>query len=311
MRVLVAGGNGFLGKKLVDSLLKNGAEVFSLNRTRPQAAQKLDSPEIHPNLHLLFQDVSSPINEPVNAVYNLASPASPAQHDADPFQTIRTNVEGSMALLEFAALHNASILQASTSEVYGNPNVSPQHEDYFGNVDPVGKRASYTESKRLAETIFFEHNRIYGTRIRIARIFSTYGPGMRIGDGRAISNFVVQALRNEPLTIYGDGAQVRSFTYVDDIVNGMEMMMASTSPLLGPMNLGDTHKISLLELAELVIQLSKSQSKIEFREQNVMSSIELVPDISLAREQIDWQPRVSLVDGLLRTIEDFSLRFRS
>lgn len=310
MRVLVAGGSGFLGKSLVDSLLKNGVEVFSLNRTRPQFSQRQDTPEIHPNLRLLMQDVTSPVNQSVDAIYNLASPASPVQHDEDPFQTIRTNIEGSMALLEFARIQNAPILQASTGEVYGDPDVSPQHEGYFGNVNPVGKRASYTESKRLAETIFSEHNRIHGTRIRIARIFSTYGPGMRIGDGRVISNFVLQALRNEPLTIYGDGSQIRSFTHVDDIVDGMEKMMAASSPRVGPMNLGDTHKISLLELAELVIQLSKSQSKIEFREQNAIASIELVPDTSLAREQINWMPKILLADGLNSTIEDFRKRLQ-
>ena len=301
--VLVTGGAGFLGSHLCARLLADGHEVLAVDNfftgTRDNILSLLDDPRFE----LLRHDVTFPLYVEVDEIYNLACPASPIHYQFDPVQTTKTSVHGAINMLGLAKRTRARILQASTSEVYGDPEVNPQTEDYRGSVNPIGPRACYDEGKRCAETLFFDYKRQHGTDIRIARIFNTYGPHMLPDDGRVISNFIVQALRGEPLALYGDGSQTRSFCYVDDLVDGLVRLMDSDE--IGPVNLGNPAEITIAEVAKKVIGLVGSGSSIETRPLPADDPTRRCPDIGLARRTLGWEPTVALEDGLKRTIEYF------
>ena len=260
------------------------------------------------NFNFIEHDVINPLDYRVNRIFNLACPASPIHYQKHPVQTIKTSVMGSINLLELAMKNNARIFQASTSEVYGDPKITPQSEEYWGNVNPIGIRACYDEGKRASETLFFDYHRQYGVDIKVARIFNTYGPRMDLQDGRVVSNFVLQALRNQPITIYGDGSQTRSFCYVSDLIDGLVKLMDSTSDFTGPVNLGNPIEFSMLELAEIVIEMTNSSSQIEFHPLPGDDPKQRKPDISLAQEKLDWNPAIQLREGLEKIIEDFKAR---
>jgi UDP-glucuronate decarboxylase len=304
-RVLVTGGAGFLGSHLCERLLALGCDVLCVDNfytgTKDNIAHLLG----HPHFELLRHDVTFPLYVEVDEIYNLACPASPIHYQFDPVQTTKTSVHGAINMLGLAKRTKAKIFQASTSEVYGDPTVHPQREDYWGNVNPIGLRSCYDEGKRCAETLFFDYHRQHRLRIKVARIFNTYGPRMHPNDGRVVSNFIVQALRNEPLTVYGDGAQTRSFCYVDDMIEGFLRLMASPDDFTGPVNLGNPVEFTIRELAEKVIELSGSRSKIEHRPLPSDDPRQRCPDITLARTALGWQPTVPLEQGLARTIAYF------
>jgi UDP-glucuronate decarboxylase len=304
-RVLVTGGAGFLGSHLCERLLALGCDVLCVDNfytgTKDNIAHLLG----HPHFELLRHDVTFPLYVEVDEIYNLACPASPIHYQFDPVQTTKTSVHGAINMLGLAKRTKAKIFQASTSEVYGDPTVHPQREDYWGNVNPIGLRSCYDEGKRCAETLFFDYHRQHRLRIKVARIFNTYGPRMHPNDGRVVSNFIVQALRNEPLTVYGDGAQTRSFCYVDDMIEGFLRLMASPDEFTGPVNLGNPVEFTIRELAEKVIELSGSRSKIEHRPLPSDDPRQRCPDITLARTALGWQPAVPLEQGLARTIAYF------
>jgi len=307
-RCLVTGGAGFLGSHLCERLLSMGHEVLCVDNfftgSRVNIAHLLDNPRFE----VLRHDVTFPLYVEVDEIYNLACPASPVHYQHDPVQTAKVSVHGAINMLGLAKRTGAKILQASTSEVYGDPTVHPQTEDYRGNVNPIGPRACYDEGKRCAETLFFDYHRQHNLRIRVIRIFNTYGPRMHPGDGRVVSNFIVQALRGEPITIYGDGSQTRSFGYVDDLIDGMIRMMAAPDEVTGPMNLGNPVETRVLELAEKIRAYTSSSSKIEFRPLPVDDPIQRCPDISRAKSLLDWEPKVGLEVGLHDTIAYFAER---
>ena len=303
-RVLVTGGAGFLGSHLCDRLVREGYEVICLDNFftghKRNVAHLLD----HPGFELIRHDVTDPIQLEVDEIYNLACPASPVHYQHDPVQTTRTSVLGALNLLELARRRRARIFQASTSEVYGDPEQHPQAESYWGHVNPVGVRSCYDEGKRCAETLFVDYHRQGHADVRIARIFNTYGPRMHPKDGRVVSNFIVQALRGEPITVYGDGSQTRSFCYVDDLVEGfVRLMRLDTFP--GPVNLGNPGEFTIAQLAHEVIELTNSSSRIVHQPLPADDPTQRRPDIGLAREKLQWQPTVQLREGLLRTIEYF------
>jgi len=304
-RILVTGGAGFLGSHLCEALLGRGYEVLCVDNfftgTRANVAHLLDNK----GFELMRHDVTFPLYVEVDEIYNLACPASPIHYQHDPVQTTKTSVHGAINMLGLAKRLRAKILQASTSEIYGDPTVHPQREDYWGHVNPIGLRSCYDEGKRCAETLFFDYYRQHGMRIKVARIFNTYGPRMHPNDGRVVSNFVVQALRNEPITIYGDGSQTRSFCYVGDLIDGLLKLMESPDDFTGPVNLGNPDEFSILELAQKVIALTGSRSKIVRRPLPEDDPKQRQPDISLARERLRWAPRVSLEEGLPHTIAYF------
>jgi UDP-glucuronate decarboxylase len=304
-RVLVTGGAGFIGSHLCERLLARGDEVLCVDNfftaTRPNIARLLSNPQFE----LVRHDVCFPLYVEVDKVYNLACPASPTHYQFDPVQTTKTSVHGAINMLGLAKRVKAKILQASTSEVYGDPDVHPQTEDYWGNVNPIGPRSCYDEGKRCAETLFFDYHRQHGLRIKVARIFNTYGPRMYPNDGRVVSNFVVQALRNKDITVYGDGEQTRSFCYVDDLVDGLIRLMETADDVVGPINLGNPAEFTIRQLAELVIDLAGSTSKIVHRPLPADDPKRRQPDISEAQELLDWRPTVPLRDGLARTIAYF------
>jgi UDP-glucuronate decarboxylase len=305
MRILVSGAGGFLGSHLCDKLLSNGHEVLAVDNfftgSRTNVAHQL----VNPNFELLRHDVTFPLFVEVDAIYNLASPASPVHYQKDPVQTIKTNILGAVNMLGMAKRLRVPIFQASTSEVYGDPEVHPQTEEYWGNVNPIGPRACYDEGKRAAETLFFDYNRQHNVSIRVARIFNTYGPRMATGDGRVVSNFVVQALRGEDITIYGDGQQTRSFCYVSDLIDGFVRMMDMTESLVGPINLGNPNEFTMLELAEKVIAKTGSKSKLRFEPLPQDDPKQRQPEISKAKAQLGWEPKVQLDEGLDSTIAYF------
>jgi UDP-glucuronate decarboxylase len=303
--VLVAGGAGFLGSHLCDALLRDGCDVICVDNfytgTRKNVAHLRDSAAFE----LLRHDVTFPLYLECDAIYNLACPASPVHYQFDPVQTTKTSVHGSINLLGLARRVRVPILLASTSEVYGDPTVHPQQEDYWGNVNPIGPRSCYDEGKRCAETLFFDYRRQHSLEIKVARIFNTYGPRMHPADGRVVSSFVVQALRGEDLTICGDGTQTRSFCYVDDLVDGLLRMMRSPRGFAGPVNLGNPHEVTMLELAETVLRLTDSRSQLVYKPLPEDDPRRRCPDVTRARETLGWEPRVGLEDGLRETIAYF------
>ena len=304
-RTLVTGGAGFLGSHLCERLLAAGHEVVSVDNyytgTRNNILPLLDNPYFEAVRH----DVTFPLYIETGRIFNLACPASPPRYQNDPIQTTKTSVHGAINMLGLAKRLGIRILQASTSEVYGDPAVHPQNEDYWGNVNPIGPRSCYDEGKRCAETLFFDYHRQLDLEIKVARIFNTYGPRMAPDDGRVVSNFIVQALRKEPLTLFGDGSQTRSFCYVDDLVDGLIRLMESPEEITGPINLGNPSEFSMRELADLVLELTGSTSKIECRELPEDDPTRRRPDIARAKAQLGWEPRVELREGLLKTIEYF------
>jgi UDP-glucuronate decarboxylase len=304
-RVLVTGGAGFIGSHLCERLLERGCEVLCVDNfytgTRASIAHLLGNPRFE----LLRHDVTFPLYVEVDQIYNLACPASPVHYQFDPVQTTKTSVHGAINMLGLAKRVKARILQASTSEVYGDPAVHPQRENYWGHVNPVGARSCYDEGKRCAETLFFDYRRQHGLPIKVARIFNTYGPRMHPNDGRVVSNFIVQALRGEPISVYGKGRQTRSFCYVSDTVEALLRLMASDEDFTGPVNVGNPHESTVLELAEKIISLTHSSSQMVFKPLPNDDPVRRCPDITLARAMLDWQPQVALDDGLARTIAYF------
>jgi UDP-glucuronate decarboxylase len=306
MRILITGGAGFVGSHLAERLLAAGNEVVVVDNYFTGSKDNVAHLLGNPRFELLRHDVTFPLYVEVDAIYNLASPASPIHYQHDPVQTTKTNVMGAINMLGLAKRLRVPILQASTSEVYGDPEVHPQTEDYWGKVNPIGPRACYDEAKRVAETLFFDYHRQHGLAIRVARIFNTYGPRMAADDGRVVSNFIVQALRGEPLTIYGDGSQTRSFCYVDDLVGGLISLMENTSGEVGPVNLGNPGEFTMLELAEKVLELTGSSSSVEHLPLPQDDPKQRQPDISRAKKSLGWEPTVPLHEGLVKTIEYFS-----
>jgi len=304
-RVLVTGGAGFIGSHLCARLLEQGHQVLCVDNfftgTRTNVAGLLD----HPAFELMRHDVTFPLYVEVDEIYNLACPASPIHYQFDPVQTIKTSVVGAVNMLGLAKRLKVPILQASTSEIYGDPDVHPQVEEYWGNVNPIGPRSCYDEGKRCAETLFFDYHRQHGIPIKVIRIFNTYGPNMHPNDGRVVSNFIVQALKGEDITIYGDGAQTRSFCYVDDLVAGMIAMMGTETAVTGPVNLGNPGEFTMIELARLVIELTGSRSQLVHQPLPPDDPRQRRPDISKARDLLGWEPTVALRDGLGKTIAYF------
>lgn len=309
-RVLVTGGAGFLGSHLIDRLLNEGHDVICVDNFFTGSKRNLDHLHNHERFEVLRHDVTFPLYVEVDEIYNLACPASPIHYQHDPVQTTKTSVQGAINMLGLAKRLGAKIFQASTSEVYGDPHVHPQHEEYWGNVNPIGPRSCYDEGKRCAETLFFDYHRQHNIEIKVARIFNTYGPRMHHADGRVVSNFIVQALQNEPITIYGDGSQTRSFCYVDDLIDGfMKFMNSETEPnLTGPLNLGNPSEFTIRELAEKVISLTNSKSELNFLELPTDDPKQRRPNISKAQEQLNWQPKVNLDEGLKQTVAYFQTR---
>lgn len=304
-RVLVTGGAGFIGSNLCEYLLGRGYEVICLDNFFTGSKENITHLLANKDFEVMRHDVSVPLSLEVDEIYNLACPASPPHYQHDPVQTIRTSVLGAINMLDLAKRLKCPILQASTSEVYGDPEVHPQVEGYWGNVNPIGIRACYDEGKRASETIFFDYHRQYGVPIRVIRIFNTYGPKMDPDDGRVVSNFIVQALRGDDITIYGDGSQTRSFQYVDDLIKGMVAMMENSSGFTGPVNLGNPGEFTIGELANKVISLVGSKSKVVYKELPKDDPRKRRPDITLAKSKLGWEPEVSLEEGLPKTISYF------
>ncbi|MFA4828041.1 MAG: UDP-glucuronic acid decarboxylase family protein [Thermodesulfovibrionales bacterium] len=304
-RILITGGAGFLGSHLCERLLNEGNEIICVDNFYTGRRGNIAHLVSNPYFEIMRHDICFPLYVEVDEIYNLACPASPIHYQFDPVQTTKTSVHGSINMLGLAKRVKAKILQASTSEVYGDPKVHPQPEAYWGNVNPVGPRSCYDEGKRCAETLFFDYHRQHKLKIKVARIFNTYGPRMHPNDGRVVSNFIMQALRGEDITVYGDGSQTRSFCYADDLVDGLIRLMNSPDDFTGPVNLGNSGEFSMLELAEKVIGLTGSKSKIVFNPLPQDDPMQRKPDISLARETLGWEPKVPLEKGLGKTIEYF------
>ncbi|TAK06098.1 MAG: SDR family oxidoreductase [Candidatus Manganitrophaceae bacterium] len=305
MRILVTGGAGFLGSHLCEALIARGDEVLSLDNYFTGSKENIQPFLQHPRFEAIRHDIINPIDLEVDAIYNLACPASPVHYQFDPVRTVQANVLGVTHMLELARRTKARILQASTSEVYGDPQVHPQTESYWGHVNPIGIRSCYDEGKRVAETLMMDYHRQYRVDIRIVRIFNTYGPRMAMDDGRVVSNFILQALKNQPLTIYGEGNQTRSFCYVSDMIDGMVRMMQKEK-FVGPVNLGNPEEFSVLELAQKVIALTGSRSKIVRKPLPQDDPFKRRPDIRLAKEKLKWEPRIRIDEGLQKTVAYFS-----
>ncbi len=304
-RILVTGGAGFLGSHLCDRLVADGHDVLCLDNFFTGSKKNVSHLLGRTNFELVRHDLVEPIFLEVDEIYNLACPASPIHYQYNPVKTVKTSVMGAINMLGLAKRINAKILQASTSEIYGNPTVHPQKEDYWGNVNTIGPRSCYDEGKRCAETLFFDYHRQNRVNIRVVRIFNTYGPRMHPNDGRVVSNFIVQALTGQDITVYGEGSQTRSFCYVDDLIEGMIRMMNGPDNFIGPVNLGNPVEVAILELAKLVIGMTDSSSKIIFEPLPVDDPTQRQPDITLAKEQLDWEPFGGLEQGLKKTIEYF------
>ena len=308
MRFLVTGGAGFLGSHLCEALLNNNHKVICLDNFYTGSQKNVEHLQDNAQFELITHDVSLPIKVEVDAIMNLACPASPIQYQKHPVQTIKTSVLGAINVLELANRLGVPIFQASTSEVYGDPSISPQVESYWGNVNPIGIRACYDEGKRASETLFFDFHRQYNLQIKVARIFNTYGPRMDLQDGRVVSNFIVQALSNEPITIYGDGMQTRSFCFVSDLIEAFILMMDTDFKVTGPINLGNPREFTMIELATKVIELTNSNSDLEWLPLPADDPKQRKPDITLAKNTLGWEPKVDLETGLKLTISDFSSR---
>lgn len=309
-RILVTGGAGFLGSHLCERLLVEGNEVICLDNCYTGTKENIKQLMGDTWFEFLRHDITFPLYIEVDEIYNLACPASPIHYQFDPVQTTKTSVHGAINMLGLAKRVKAKILQASTSEVYGDPSVNPQTESYWGNVNPIGIRSCYDEGKRCAETLFFDYYRQLRLRIKVARIFNTYGPRMHSNDGRVVSNFIVQALKNEPITVYGDGSQTRSFCYVDDLIDGLVLLMNTGDDFTGPVNLGNPGEFTILELAEKIINMTGSKSEIIFNTLPQDDPKQRRPDITLAQEQLGWEPKVRLGEGLGRTITYFDRLLR-
>ncbi len=304
-RILVTGGSGFLGSHLCERLLLEGNDILCLDNFYTGTKENILHLLNNPNFELIRHDVTFPIYVEVDEIFNLACPASPIHYQLDPVQTTKTCVHGAINMLGLAKRLKAKIFQASTSEVYGDPEVHPQTEAYWGRVNPIGYRSCYDEGKRCAETLFFDYHRQHSLRIKVARIFNTYGPRMHPNDGRVVSNFIVQALQGHPLTIYGDGSQTRSFCYVDDLIEAFVRLMNTDDSFIGPVNTGNPREFKILELAKKVILLTGSKSKIVFKPLPADDPLQRKPDISLAKKHLAWEPRISLEEGLIPTIKYF------
>jgi UDP-glucuronate decarboxylase len=306
VRILITGGSGFLGSHLSKRLVEESHDVICLDNFYTGDRKNVEHLLSYPNFELVRHDVTFPYYVEVDRIYNLACPASPVHYQANPVQTTKTSVHGAINMLGLAKRTGARILQASTSEVYGDPEVHPQTEDYWGRVNPIGIRACYDEGKRCAETLFFDYHRQNNVEIRVARIFNTYGPKMQPNDGRVVSNFIVQALKGENITIYGDGNQTRSFCFVDDLIDGLIGFMELEENFPGPINMGNPTEFTILELAENVIRLTKSKSKVVFKVLPQDDPMQRKPNIELARKKLGWEPKIQLEEGLIKTIEYFS-----
>jgi UDP-glucuronate decarboxylase len=305
-RILITGGAGFIGSHLSERLVSEGHDVICLDNfftgTKENIIKLLD----YPNFELMRHDVTFPLYVEVDEIYNLACPASPVHYQYDPVQTTKTSVHGAINMLGLAKRTGAKIFQSSTSEVYGDPAVHPQAEDYRGNVNPIGPRACYDEGKRCAETLFFDYHRQHNLKIRVARIFNTYGPRMQPDDGRVVSNFIVQALRGDPISIFGDGSQTRSFCFINDLIDGFVSLMDAPNNITGPINLGNPREFTIRQLAELVIEITQTKSNLIFKDLPEDDPLQRCPDISLAKQNLNWQPEVDLEIGLQKTIDYFS-----
>ncbi len=304
-RILVTGGAGFLGSHLCERLLGEGHDILCLDNYFTGSKRNIAHLVENSRFELMRHDVTFPLYVEVDEIYNLACPASPIHYQHDPVQTTKTSVHGAINMLGLAKRVGAKILQASTSEVYGDPQVHPQPESYWGHVNPIGFRSCYDEGKRCAETLFFDYRRQHNLRIKVARIFNTYGPRMHPNDGRVVSNFIVQALQNEPITIYGDGQQTRSFCYVDDLIEAFIRLMATDDDFTGPINTGNPGEFTIKELAEKVIEITNSTSKLEYKPLPQDDPIQRKPDITLAQEKLGWTPEIKLENGLVKTIDYF------
>jgi len=307
-RIAVTGGAGFLGSHICERLIEAGHEVICVDNFYTGSRDNLAGLLGNPRFDVIRHDVTFPLYLEVDEIYNMACPASPIHYQFDPVQTTKTSVHGAINMLGLAKRTKARILQASTSEVYGDPEVHPQREDYWGRVNPIGPRSCYDEGKRCAETLFFDYYRQHRLSIKVARIFNTYGPRMRVNDGRVVSNFIVQALRNQPITIYGEGQQTRSFCYVDDLIEGLIRLMGSPSEVTGPINIGNPVEFTMIELAQLVIELTGSKSAIEHLPLPQDDPRQRRPDIGLAKSNLGWEPTIPLRDGLAKTIAYFDSR---
>jgi UDP-glucuronate decarboxylase len=310
LNIVVTGGAGFIGSNLCDRLVQQGHKVTCIDNLLSGDFANVRPLMNHPNFKFISQDVSEPLNiaGPLERIYNLACPASPPHYQKDPISTVRTCVLGAHNVLELARQKHARVLQASTSEIYGDPDVHPQPESYWGNVNPIGPRACYDEGKRCAETLFFDYRRVYGLPVKVARIFNTYGPRMQENDGRVVSNFIVQALRDEPITLYGDGSQTRSFCYVDDLLDGLELLMESGDEVTGPCNLGNPREVSVNDIAQLILRQTGSRSTIETRPLPQDDPKRRQPVITRAMDLLGWKPSITLERGLRATIDYFSLK---
>ena len=304
-RILITGGAGFLGSPLCTKLLEKGNEVLCVDNFFTGSRKNVSHLLNNPNFEILRHDVCFPLFVEVDEIYNLACPASPVHYQHDPVQTTKTSVHGAINMLGLAKRLKAKIFQSSTSEVYGDPAIHPQTEDYWGNVNPIGFRSCYDEGKRCAETLFFDYYRQHNLNIKVARIFNTYGPNMHPNDGRVVSNFIVQALNGEDITIYGNGKQTRSFCYVDDLISGFVKLMDTEHGFTGPVNLGNPNEFTMLELAELTLELTHSKSKIIYQDLPMDDPKQRQPDISLAKDKLGWEPKIPLKEGLAKTIAYF------
>jgi UDP-glucuronate decarboxylase len=304
-RILITGGSGFVGSHLCERLLEEGNEVICMDNFFTGAKQNIVHLLGNPYFELIRHDVTVPFSAEVDEIYNLACPASPVHYQFDAIQTVKTSVMGAIHVLGLAKRVKAKVLQASTSEVYGDPHIHPQKEDYWGNVNPIGIRSCYDEGKRCAETLFMDYHRMNDVKIKIVRIFNTYGPRMHPNDGRVVSNFIIQALNNQDITVYGKGDQTRSFQYVDDLIEGMVRFMNTDDSMIGPVNIGNPGEYKIIELAEKIIRLTNSKSKIILRPLPQDDPMQRCPDISYAKRELNWEPKVQLEEGLLKTIEYF------
>jgi len=304
-RVMVTGGAGFLGSHLCSRLLDEGCDVLCVDNFFTGSKQNVKQLITNPNFELMRHDITFPLYVEVDEIYNLACPASPIHYQFDPVQTTKTSVHGAINVLGLAKRLKAKVFQASTSEVYGNPQIHPQPETYWGHVNPIGLRSCYDEGKRCAETLFFDYHRQHNLLIKIARIFNTYGSRMHPNDGRVVSSFIIQALKNRPITVFGDGSQTRSFCYVDDLIEAIIRFMRTPDDVTGPINMGNPEEISILELAQTIIKVTGSRSKIEFKELPKDDPIRRKPDITFAKSHLDWEPIVKLEIGLKKTVEYF------